>query len=380
MRSGDLVTRDTVNSLIHELVLDSGAVVIDSQATSNVGATPSSYINGPVSIVTSQANDTLVFPIGKDGSYRDTEVIIYNSTYVRDTLKAELFHSSSDSLYNTIPSSPEAILNVSDVHWWRVETKSTFLHDSARVKLSYSPDGSGDWITDPLGLRMMLAPIGGNSSWTNISPARGSIPTGASAGYIYSDAITSFGELTFGNASTNPLPVELVDFSVRLANKKAILNWTTASEINSSHFDVFHSKNGEEFELAGKVYSAGNSSNIQAYSFMHDELNNGYNYYRLIQIDHDGTSEDLGTRVLWYQGQEINVYPNPFFEEIRIDFPKRYPGELYRIFDSTGRVVLSGRLDPNSSMIFGAELLSGHYTLVLESEDHIINRFTLFKL
>lgn len=86
-----------------------------------------------------------------------------------------------------------------------------------------------------------------------------------------------------------PLPVELTKFTVQKDKNGGLLNWTTNSEINNSHFEIEFSYDGVNWSTIGIVQGAGNSFEINTYQFTHNEIGSGVHYYRLKQIDFDGT-------------------------------------------------------------------------------------------
>ncbi|MEI9956490.1 MAG: hypothetical protein WDM90_09365 [Ferruginibacter sp.] len=63
------------------------------------------------------------------------------------------------------------------------------------------------------------------------------------------------------------LPVKLINFTATDNKGKNLLQWQTATEINSDYFNVERSSNGQDFEVIGKVKAVGNSSNIINYNF-----------------------------------------------------------------------------------------------------------------
>ena len=87
----------------------------------------------------------------------------------------------------------------------------------------------------------------------------------------------------------NPLPVSLLDFNGLVRNKAIELVWKTALENNSKHFEVLKSTDGISFTEIGKVNAAGNSTGIRAYQFMDNTPASGMNYYKLKQVDLDGS-------------------------------------------------------------------------------------------
>lgn len=99
--------------------------------------------------------------------------------------------------------------------------------------------------------------------------------------------------ITLGGASGGILPIELLHFDVqRLPDKKILINWSTATEENNSHFTIEESEDGISFEPVGEVEGAGNSAERVNYQFMHETTREDIVlYYRLKQTDYNGTSK-----------------------------------------------------------------------------------------
>lgn len=87
----------------------------------------------------------------------------------------------------------------------------------------------------------------------------------------------------------NPLPVELTTFDGNCNENKVELKWTTASETDNSHFEVEKSKNGSDWTVIGTVNGAGNSQATINYSFVDDNTDGSIAYYRLRQVDTNGS-------------------------------------------------------------------------------------------
>ena len=114
-------------------------------------------------------------------------------------------------------------------------------------------------------------------------------------------------------------PVELTSFSVFADEDNVLLNWNTATETNNKGFEVQRSESKDqktEWKTAGFVVGNGTSTQTHSYSFTDKNVVSGKYYYRLNQIDFDGTSE-------YSKEVEVSVnapavfalqqnYPNPF--------------------------------------------------------------------
>ena len=86
------------------------------------------------------------------------------------------------------------------------------------------------------------------------------------------------------------LPVRLIQFNGNVVNDGVSLTWTTASELDNSHFEIYNSLDGQNFFKIGRREGAGNSNSIKHYSFIDPKVE-VLQYYRLKQVDFDNGSE-----------------------------------------------------------------------------------------
>ncbi len=121
--------------------------------------------------------------------------------------------------------------------------------------------------------------------------------------------------------SVDPLPVDLLEFYGLNSGNEIELIWSTASEINNDHFILEHSKDANSWNLLTEVSGAGNTSNISKYSYVHESPQSGNNYYRLQQIDYDGSFSISDIITVKFRDQQLvtglAVHPNPFPSEGR---------------------------------------------------------------
>jgi hypothetical protein len=122
------------------------------------------------------------------------------------------------------------------------------------------------------------------------------------------------------------LPVELSALSANVSGRNVLLNWTTATEVNSYKFVVERTKSGaNNWAALGEVQASKYSNAPKYYSFADKNLNSGKYTYRLKMVDNDG-SYDLSTIET-----EANIavptefslmqnYPNPFNPSTKISY------------------------------------------------------------
>jgi len=166
-------------------------------------------------------------------------------------------------------------------------------------------------------------------------------------------------------SSPGSLPVELTTFDAKpLPKQRAQLDWKTSTESGNSHFVIERSTDGASFTQVGEVAGAGNAVTEQVYAFIDEAPSPGLNYYRLRQVDFDGTESLSEVRQVMIEStNQISVYPNPTADELRV---KGFDGGFVRILDRWGRVVQQQELAAGQALDVRS-LPSGAYVLQLPS-------------
>jgi len=138
------------------------------------------------------------------------------------------------------------------------------------------------------------------------------------------------------------LPVEWLSFEGRPVDRTAELEWVTATETGSSHYIVERSSDGYTFEAIGQLPAAGNSYSTLTYRFTDAQPERGLNYYRIKQVDLDG-STDLSEVVTLPFDRAVDLgkpYPNPTADRIAIDITVEEAEALdITVLDASGRLV-----------------------------------------
>jgi hypothetical protein len=159
---------------------------------------------------------------------------------------------------------------------------------SIEIDYDYLYIYNGSAITDPL--LATLTGIGSNLSY---------ISTGSTGSLTirFTTDISNVGYWEGFQATISQitaLPVELLYFEGKKLEEYNLLKWSTASENNSSHFDILTSTDGYSWNSIGIISSAGNSTSILNYSIIDDSPKSAINYYKLTQYDLDGESKEYG--------------------------------------------------------------------------------------
>jgi photosystem II stability/assembly factor-like uncharacterized protein len=145
---------------------------------------------------------------------------------------------------------------------------------------------------------------------------------------------------------TDPLiPVELTSFTASVTGNDVMLNWTTATETNNSGFTVERSQTESEWIEIGFVPGFGTSTEPRTYSYKDAGLKSGTYFYRIKQIDYNGTytyyelnsSVEVSTPKVFALEQN---YPNPFNPATKIEYSIAKAGNVQLVvFNSIGEKV-----------------------------------------
>lgn len=150
------------------------------------------------------------------------------------------------------------------------------------------------------------------------------------------------------------LPVKLSAFDVSKNDNSITLAWTTATEINSSHFDIQRSNDGKEWSTIGSVNAAGSVSVEQNYSYKDETPGDGTNYYRLKIVDADASAEysPIKSASVTIQALNVTVGPNPASTllNVRVSSPGRDTYRL-RLVNRSGQVVFDQKYSGSSAKI-----------------------------
>ncbi|HRN25776.1 MAG TPA: T9SS type A sorting domain-containing protein [Ignavibacteriaceae bacterium] len=192
------------------------------------------------------------------------------------------------------------------------------------------------------------------------------------------------------NGTCTIVPVELTSFSANVNDGIVVLNWSTATELNNSGFEVERKSQNTDWMRIGFVSGSGSTTEIRKYSYSDNSVTSGSYSYRLKQVDFDGTFE---------YSQEVNVdvtpsmdyalqqnYPNPFnpATKIRFTVPEASIVNLtvYNAIGEAVKEIVNNYYEVGShEVIFNASnLASGIYFVRMESGSFVSTRkITLMK-
>jgi hypothetical protein len=172
------------------------------------------------------------------------------------------------------------------------------------------------------------ATTGGSFASTTVSSTTYTAPSNLANGIIkciITDACGRTRVVTSNLSVSCALPVTNLSFAVKEKNNSAVLDWSTATEINNDHFTVWKGKTSKDFKELIQVKGVGTSTATHFYSFTDTMPFEGDNYYLLTQADNNGAVDTFPVRYLRFNG-EYNTFsidgagPIPFDDELRINY------------------------------------------------------------
>ena len=169
-----------------------------------------------------------------------------------------------------------------------------------------------------------------------------------SNGYMLQGDISGFSSFYFASSNV-VLPVQLLTFTGSLQNDNSVLlTWKTENEINTSHFIVERSIDGNNFNNIGMVAASGNSNAVLNYALTDNDAFNQQVlvlYYRLRMVDADGRfsySSVIAIRFSDITSTNVTVFPNPAKNEATISVTTGTDMRIqWQLIDNTGRILIN---------------------------------------
>ncbi len=290
------------------------------------------------------------------------------------------FSSNGNFSLDTLFSFPNAIANNLTLDFCRINPNNGkqvyLLFNSTSLYYTpsflYSSDGGKNWVDQSNGLR--------------------------NGGYFDFDIDFSSGNRLLANVDRSiykwidttigVIPVELISFTANQKNSTIELNWSTATETNNKGFEIQKSvmqlssgSQNKEWKTIGFINGKGTTTEIRNYLFVDKDIIDGKYFYRLKQIDFDGSykySKVIEVNIIQPTEFVLNQnYPNPFNPTTIINYsiPKASFISI-KVYDVLGReietLVNDEKPSGNYKIEFnGSKLTSGIYFYRMQAGDFV---------
>ena len=354
------------------------------------GASTSSHVDGIVKKNGAAKSTDFYFPTGSNGNLG--KVVVTDGTATN--VSVQYFSNPAGFSVNDLPrwwasASVSGFDHVSNVEYWKISSTDTITANFIAEASTDMHFNSGTAEEDKIPTNIQMA-FYDNNHWTNVggSASIGNnmltitgavIPASTTRGI--SGNYTTFGSKT---AST-VLPIELTSFTATCDGRSALVEWSTATERNNDYFSLERSDDAINFTEIARVAGAGNSIEPIDYSYTDYGIHGGDNYYRLVQVDYDGTrtvSEIVVANCIEPEvdGEpEVLSYPNPFNGELTLvldNFSNR--AAIIEVYDMLGKLIYTEKASaPQNSyetILNLSNLPSGAYMVRVSTTDFVINK------
>ena len=158
------------------------------------------------------------------------------------------------------------------------------------------------------------------------------------------------------------LPLDYKSFEIESKNKAAKLTWSTYSERNNDYFEVEMAElDGVDFVSKGKIQGNGTTSTENNYSFLVEDIKEGYYYFRLKQVDFNGDFSYSQIKSVTIAGNELAILKiKKNTNKIILNFNKNISqGSTISVFEITGKQIYSQEVNETSKEIEINENLKG---------------------
>ena len=355
---------NTLDLIKGKITTGTNRVFIDNTATNAIGSiSPLSYINGNLRrAVASTGSYTL--PVGNDSNFELATVELNSSsglTHLDARFDSHVTSTDISSLNLFVDGT--ILQSLLDAGYWTIAPNSGL--SSINYDISLDMRGATN-AGAQAGQHTVIKRDNSSSNWY-LQGNHTNTTQSISGGSVHAvrTGLTSFSEFSIAKHNLFILPVELISFEANCNTDFVELNWITVSETNNDYFIVQRSQDATNWKNLSKIQGAGFSSSEKEYEYIDNTQVSGNMYYRLVQVDFDGTktiSNIVNVNCInKFEIPNISIYPNPANDILNFS-----QAQTYEILDIQGRVLMQSKTKQNSVNI--SELKEGMYFIKFENE------------
>ena len=351
-----------------------GDVTVSSPAENAIsGLSATSFVNGTLTRAVN-ANGTYLFPVatGSGSSEKTTSLTFKPNQLIGTRTLAVKYNSGSPG--GTAPNvNIDGNLVTAVLNGGFLTLTPDQQPSAGTYSLATAIKGSTNTVSNPLRY-VLIKRQNSNAPWIfQGKNTESPIATGSGATNIVSlslSDITSFSDFAIGIGSGPvTLPVALSKFTATAQGNTVHLHWETTGERNSDKFIVERSSDGQQFVAIGQRKAQGNTEQSTSYDLRDQNPPSGTSYYRLQQVDLDGTTSYSTIRAITIDlpAITISLYPNPAQKDLHVQgIPNNKA--ILQWYQPDGKLVASSSLNHQITTL-PQELKDGLYLLKISCPD-----------
>lgn len=268
---------------------------------------------------------------------------------------------------NLLSANPCASNSVID-RWWDITPSA-----AVTANCTFSYRGIENTLNAPYNTGNIGAQWWDGTYWNlNNSTTGSAAAVNGGVGSITANGLSQFCPYVLSSV-TVPLPITLIDFSAICdSENNVVINWSTATEKNGSHFDIMNSIDGHTFTKINSVIANGNSSSVNNYSLIVENKNSLGNYFLLKMVDVDQTYKN--SKIVYLaddcklKDQEPTIYSDQQSGIVISTTSKEINIYTLNIIDAAGRLIRTELLpiqEGYNNIVINHELAKGVYLVNL---------------
>jgi hypothetical protein len=176
------------------------------------------------------------------------------------------------------------------------------------------------------------------------------------------------------------LPVTFANFYVSRVDADVMVRWTTATESNNHHFEVQRSEDGQSWKTIAIVSAAGNSTELNSYSYTDKNMLKSIAYYRIMQVDFDGRFSYTVVRAV--KNSTENAEPKIFITKngmLTVLFEEIKSQVSVDVYNASGQSVIHRRYEQSAYITLQSlNMASGVYVVRIIDENNEVATKKIF--
>ena len=265
--------------------------------------------------------------------------------------------------------------NSSVFRYYRIETPGSSAYPTKRVRWEtiWTDELNGhnsnelimyQWTQENSTGNQFWSPLPDNNSGQSV-PIERSLRGGTIIDYVF---------ITLGS-ETNPLPVELIDFTPYCNESSIKLIWHTSSENAADYFSLYRSYDAINFTFVASIPAAGYSNQELKYEY-EDKPSHTPVYYKLTQTDYDGKTRELDIKSISCSNYSSEAFDFEILGNNNSTLSIKLKGKLgneyeLKIYDDLGRILYTKELIQNEAQerkMLNINLISAVYLVSLTNK------------
>ncbi len=189
---------------------------------------------------------------------------------------------------------------------------------------------------------------------------------------LYFEAQKSGDGYELWKINNTTLPSYCHSFTGKISNQKINLQWTISNQINTQQFNIEKSTDGINFITINTLPAAINRVEQITYSYTDEIPTDNFVYYRIKQIDKDGTWMYLCNTVKMSnssQLKECSIFPNPANKIVNVQLPTHLINATIYILNTSGQLVYSQKATAINQIINVSKLNNGTYYIQITKQN-----------